>query len=358
VWSGFLKAKLVAFCLLTVVLAGPGNRSVSKLRAQSLAGNTGNSSESPDSLWHAALVADSALYVAGKYADAAQQFDELSNRAALAHNFKISASARADVGAVQFTTHQYRAALSSFLNARRLAESGGAANILAMIDANLASLYTEMGDYDEAARWMQDVLARMNATETRQHFSQVQIQLGTLRFRQKRMAEGLILVGQGIESAAKADDWNLYSIGWNRIGEEYMKAGYLGLAEAPLLEAYRVRKLRNLPLETSYRNLGRLRLEQGDLQGASALLDRAIELCARPNGPIPAWDAYHYRGRLRLAQGRTAEALADLRVAVGRCAWRAPVPGPRPRTTPCGSAPRAGWIWSTPRSPTRETASI
>jgi CHAT domain-containing protein len=137
------------------------------------------------------------------------------------------------------------------------------------------------------------------------------------------MPEALVLFRQGIQAAARAGDWNLYSIGWNRIGEEYMKAGYLDLAEGPLLEAYRVRKLRNLPLDTSYRNLGRLRLEQGDLQGASILLDRAIELSARPNGPIPAWYAYHYRGRLRLAQGRTREALADLRVAVRLArAWR------------------------------------
>ncbi len=84
-----------------------------------------------------------------------------------------------------------------------------------------------------------------------------------------------------------------------------------------------MRSLRDLPLETSYRNLGRLRLEQGDLRTASVLLDRAVERSAQPNGPIPAWDAYHYRGRVRIAQGRLRDGLADLRVAIRLArAWR------------------------------------
>jgi tetratricopeptide (TPR) repeat protein len=312
-----LKVKLAALCLLAVFLAGAAYRSVPKLRAQPLPDLKN------DRAWRAALVEGSKLYSAGRYADAIKEFDEISRRAALAHNLNISASARADVGAVQFATNRYRAALGSFLNARRLAESAGSANVLAMIDANLASLYTEMGDYDEAARWIQGVLGRMNGTEASQHSAQVKIQFAIVRARQKRMPEALLLFRQGIDFAAKAGDWNLYSIGWNRIGEEYLEAHRLGLAEGPLLEAYRVRKLRNLPLDTSYRSLGRLRLEQGDLAGASILLNRAIELSVRPNGPMPAWDAYHYRGRLRFAQGRTSDALADSRVAVRLArAWR------------------------------------
>ena len=76
-------------------------------------------------------------------------------------------------------------------------------------------------------------------------------------------------------------------------------------------------------MDSSYRNLGRLRLAQGDLASASALLDRAVELAARPQGPIPSWDVYHFRGRVRLAQGRLREALEDLRIAARLArAWR------------------------------------
>ena len=77
-----------------------------------------------------------------------------------------------------------------------------------------------------------------------------------------------------------------------------------------------MRKLNHLALDVSYRSLGRLRLEQGDLASAAALLDRAVELSAQPQGWIPTWDIYHYRGRVRMAQGRLRDALADLRIAV------------------------------------------
>ena len=141
------------------------------------------------------------------------------------------------------------------------------------------------------------------------------------------MPEARQLFNQGIEAADRAGDLSLYANGWNRLGEEYLKRGELARAEAPLLEAYRVRKLNHLALDVSYRSLGRLRLEQGDLTSAAALLDRAVELSAQPQGWIPTWDIYHYRGRVRMAQGRLRDAMADLRIAVRLARdwrWNAP----------------------------------
>jgi CHAT domain-containing protein len=144
-----------------------------------------------------------------------------------------------------------------------------------------------------------------------------------------------------MEGADRAGDLDLYAIAWDRVGEEYLKeadpeedeiAGLdegarkraLDSAEAALLEAYRVRKLHHLALfDVSYRNLGRLRLAQGDLASAAVLLDRAVELAERPQGTLPTWDVYYRRGLVRLRQGGPRKALEDLRVAVklGR-AWR------------------------------------
>jgi tetratricopeptide (TPR) repeat protein len=141
------------------------------------------------------------------------------------------------------------------------------------------------------------------------------------------MPEARQLFNQGIDAADHAADLSLYANGWNRLGEEYLKRGELALAEAPLLEAYRIRKLNRLALDVSYRSLGRLRLEQGDLTSAAALLDRAVDLSAQPRGWIPTWDIYHYRGRVRMAQGRLRDALEDLRIAVRLARdwrWNAP----------------------------------
>src|ERR1019366_6448280 len=156
---------------------------------------------------------------------------------------------------------------------------------------------------DVAAEGTQGTIKRLNSTD-RCNLPQILIQLATLRARQDRMPEARQLFNQGIEAADRAGDLNFYAMGWNRLGEEYLKRGELARAEAPLLEAYRIRKLNRLAMDSSYRSLGRLRLEQGDLTSAATLLDRAVELSAQPHGGIPAWDTYHYRGRVRMAQGR------------------------------------------------------
>ncbi|HWC95733.1 MAG TPA: CHAT domain-containing protein [Candidatus Sulfopaludibacter sp.] len=180
-----------------------------------------------------------------------------------------------------------------------------------------------MGDLETAAGWMQGTLDRLTGPDRTQHLPEIQLQMATLRARQGRMPEALDLFRRGIDGADRAGNLNLYTIGWNRLGEEYLKNGELAAAEAAFLEAYRVRKFNRLPLDSSYRNLGRLRQMQGDLNSASHLLDRYVELAEQPHGPLPAWDVYHSRGRVRLAQGRLPEALADLRIAVRLArAWR------------------------------------
>lgn len=264
-----------------------------------------------------------ALFRAERYAEAERQSQKLIDDAFRAHDLRTAARATGNVGAMRFALHQYRGALSAFLEARRLAIAERDSSEIAAIDANLASLYMEMGDLDEAARRIEGVLGRLTGDERRDHTAETQILLAQLRARQGRMPEALHLFRLGIEGAESAGDWKLVAFAWNRLGEEYLKQGNLRAAEQPLLEAYRIRTLRHLALDTSYRNLGRLRLEQGDLDGAERLLNKAIALAAQPQGPLPSWDAYHYRGRVLLARGRYQEAMADLRTAVRLArAWR------------------------------------
>ena len=226
-----------------------------------------------------------------------------------------AARAQGNIGGCQFALHQYRPALQSFLEAHRQAEAANDHSAAAIFDVNIASLYSELGELDAASEWIQDTIHRLNAQD-RHFLPQILIQLATLRARQDRMPEARQLFYQGIDAADRAGDLALCANGWNRLGEEYLKRGELALAEPPLLEAYRVRKLNHLALDVSYRSLGRLRLEEGDLASAAALLDRAVELSAQPQGWIPTWDIYHYRGRVRMAQGRLQDAMADLRIAV------------------------------------------
>jgi tetratricopeptide (TPR) repeat protein len=257
----------------------------------------------------------SGLFQAGRYQEALPRFEAARAVAVNAHTPREAARALANIGACQFALHRYRPALQSFLDAYHQAVAVNDRSAAAGMDVNIASLYTELGELDAAAEWIQGTIQRLNSTD-RIILPKILIQLATLRARQDRMPEARQLFNEGIEAADRAGDLNLYAIGWNRLGEEYLKRGELARAEGPLLEAYRIRKLNHLALDVSYRSLGRLRLEQGDLTSAAALMDRAVELSGQPGGGIPTWDIYHYRGRVRMAQGRLRDAMADLRIAV------------------------------------------
>ena len=281
----------------------------------------------------------SALFRAGRYQDSLQKYQSVRDLAQHQNNLDYVARATGNIGGCQFALHRYQPALRAFQEARRMALAAGDTGVAAVFEGNIASLYTELGNLDEAAQWMKDSLARVSGKDRVEQLAKLQIQMATLLARQKK-SQAWDYFRQGIDGADRAGDLDLYAIAWNRIGEEYLKQAdpeeddlpipepaarrqLLNRAEAALLEAYRVRKLHHLALDSSYRNLGRLRLAQGDLASASVLLDRAVELAQRPQGLMPTWDIYHQRGLVRLRQGRLREALTDLRVAVklGR-AWR------------------------------------
>jgi len=248
-------------------------------------------------------------------------------QARAAGNLDLAAVATGNAGGCQFALHQYQSALESFLEARRLTEMAGDPSKAAAQEANIASLYSEMGELESAVHWMENSLQHISGPERRQHLPALQIQMAVLRAEQGRTAEAERLFRQGIDGADAAGDLGLYALGCNRMGEAFLLRGDVTRAEPALLEAFRVRKLHHLPLDTSYHRLGRLRLAQGDLLSASNLLDRAVELAVHAKNQMPTWDIYYSRGLVRLEQGRLGDALDDLRIAIrlaGVWRWSAP----------------------------------
>jgi CHAT domain-containing protein/tetratricopeptide (TPR) repeat protein len=311
-----LKAILIAaICLFAIPLGGPGGRV--KPKSPSFINSQ------PRSSLRDRLAITESLFRAERYQEALTQSQQLIAAASAAGDSRTATRATGNLGGLRFALHQYRGALESFLEARRMALAIGDSSFTATIDANLCLLYMQMGDLEEAGRRMQGTLEKLSGYDRLEHLAQAEMSVADLRAQQHRMAEALPLFRASIEHAQSRGEWKQVAFTWNRLGEDYLKQGDLRRAESPLLEAYRIRNLHNLPLDTSYRNLGRLRLEQGDLGSAAWFLNRAVEVASRPQGSIPSWDVYHYRGRLRLAQGRLPEAMSDLRTAVrlGR-AWR------------------------------------
>jgi len=271
-----------------------------------------------------------------EYREAAISFQRGYEEALHAGQKAMAARFLSNLGAARFALHQYRNALQAFESARLLAEAAGDWSTAAALQVNIASVYSQMGALDLAVESSERALDRLPRVSSAAHRARLLLQLASLRARQDRLREALQLFRRGIAEADRSGDADAYSLGWSLWGEELLRRQDLGGAERALLEAFRIRKLNRLPaLDTSYRDLGRLRLAQGDLRSAAALLDEAVERSQRPTGLLPTWDLYYARGEVRVAQGRFREALADLRIAVRLIRiWR--------RSSPPDDATRVG----------------
>jgi CHAT domain-containing protein/tetratricopeptide (TPR) repeat protein len=271
------------------------------------------------------------LFHSGHYREAEKSFEFVRQLAEREREYYFLGWAFLDIGACQYALCRYPAALSSFRQAHRMARLTGDARLLSTLGANIASLYSGMGDLESAVVWMQGSLEWLKGRDG-VVVAQLEIQMASLRARQGRMPEALDLFRRGIDDADRAGDAEIAALGWNRLGEEIFRRGDFRGAQRPFLEAYRLRKLNHLALDVSYWNLGRLRFEQGDLKSASALLDLAVEMGVQRQGVQPLREMYAARSRVRLAQGRLHESLSDARIAVRLArSWRAEAPGDRTR---------------------------
>jgi CHAT domain-containing protein/tetratricopeptide (TPR) repeat protein len=317
--------KVLACCVLVLPLVGSVTQTWQWLVTRALSSEHKQATRAPVL---ALLGEGTDLFRGGHYSAALSTFGKMRDAARAANLDDLAARAIGNIGGCQYALHQYQAALQTFLQAVSAAQKANDASAAAIFNANIASLYSGMGELDSAAEWIESSLRHLSEEDRSAHEAKLLIQLATLRAGQNRMPEALRLFTRGLDAADRKGDLELYANGWNRLGEEYLKQHDLTRAETPLLEAYRIRRMNGLALDSSYRSLGLLRLEQGDLASAGALLDRAVELSARPRGPIPTWDIFHQRGRVRIAQGRLSGALDDLRIArhLAR-GWRWNAPG-------------------------------
>lgn len=229
---------------------------------------------------------------------------------------QIAARFLGNLGGCRFALHQYREALQAYVEARRLAEAAHDTATAGKLDFNIASLYIQLGQTDAAAEALSRAVTNLSGPANRGQVPKLLISLAALQADQGRMPKALDLYRQAITAAGRAGDLEISAEAWNDLGYEYLEHGQLPHAEHALLEAYRVRKLNHLrTVESSYRNVGMLRLAQGDLSAAAILLDRAVLLSAQRGGLRPDWEVYYARGRVRLAQNRLPDALADIRIA-------------------------------------------
>lgn len=309
-----MKTRVLVSLLSVIPLAGTLVRCVPPARPKSLA--TTKAQTARRKLLEGQLQQSLKVFRMGDF-HAAASLAQRGYQDALAElQPQIAAQFLANLGGCWFASHQYREALQTYLASRKLAEEFGDNATVARADLNISSLYSYLGQTDAAIGLARRAMARLSGGDRARQLPRCLIHLARLYADQGHMPEALALYRQGIDAAKRAGDLELTALGWNDLGYQYLGTRKSAQAEGPLLQAYLIRKLNHLrSIENSYRNLGMLRLEQGDMLAASRLLDRAVELSRQPGGLQPAWDVYYARGRVRLAQSRFPDALADLRIA-------------------------------------------
>ena len=310
-----MKTGFLVCLFLIIPLVGTVRNSVPPPRAQSLAMSNGQ--PAPGGVLASRLIQSRNLAHAGNFQDAAAIARQGYKDALQAGDRQNAVRFLNNLGGCQFAVHKYHDALQTYLDARNLAEAYGDNAEAGKLDFNISSLYSQLGQIDAAVESAERAKSRLSSGASDRHLPELLIHLATLRAGQERIPEAIDLYRQGIAAADRAGDSELYALGWNDLGEVYLNHKDFPQAERALLQAYRIRKLNRLrSIESSYRNLGLLRLEQGDVPSASALLDRAVACSRRPGGLLPNWKVYYSRGRVHLAQHRLRDALNDLRIAV------------------------------------------
>ncbi len=297
-----------------IPLAGTLVRSVPPPRKPFLA-NVEKHSALKD-LLAARLKQSSRVFRTVNFHDAAILFEQGYRDALRAGEPQIAARFLNNVGGCRFALHQYREALQTYLDARRLAESAKDNATAAKLDFNISSLYSHLGQMDAATEAIERASARLSGADRRAQLPKLLAHLAALDAQQERMPQAFDLYRRALAEADRVADPEMYALIWNDLGYVYLEHEQLPLAEHALLEGYRARKLtHSRNIEACYRNLGMLRLAQGDLPAASVLLDRAVALSREPGGLLPSWEVHYARGAVRLRQNRLPEALDDLRIA-------------------------------------------
>ena len=234
-------------------------------------------------------------------------------------------------GGCQLLTFQYRAALATFLQARRSAVVLEDHADLGAIAVNLSSLYLQMWDLPAAMRAADEGLRQDSLSETRiqgaSYFKpELLLQLGRIH---TLLSDGQAsaFFTQGIEAARTRSNVALEAQAWDLQGEEDLASHLLPQAETAFLEAFRLRRY-FLPIELgfSYGHLGALALARNDFKSADRLTQLALDAVRRNAPASPEYLLIHQQGRIRLAQGNARAALQEFSVALDATAkWRVEV---------------------------------
>ncbi len=240
-----------------------------------------------------------------------------SQQAKLEGQLKYQGIFLSNLGACYFHIFQYPEALAAFIEARDLSERAGDHRTLASTNTNISSIYLQMNNLDAARTAAERGLAALNRSGQLESRPKFLIQLARVLAKKGQATQAEDLFQQGIAEAERFEDWETVALGWDCLGDQYRIQKRLPEADSALTKAFRLRSFRHLPeIVSSYGNLARLRVDQGDLYSAGILMNQAVAGLETSRSLVSIWSVYYERGRVRLLQGDTRAALEDFRTAL------------------------------------------
>ncbi|HUS08128.1 MAG TPA: tetratricopeptide repeat protein, partial [Bryobacteraceae bacterium] len=258
----------------------------------------------------------SAALAAGELERASRLFQAGYTNAIAVGDRKNAGKFLSGLATVKFSSLQYKAALVDYLNARQLSEAVNDTETLGRIAANLSSLYRQMDDIPSAlefARRALEVLPKEAALGMRARWL---MHTASLYAAQSDMVAAARLYSEGVREADRTGDKALAAQGWSLLGYHYLVRGSLANAEICLTEGFRLRSLLKTPeIAVNYRDLGALRLAQGDANSAVNLLSAGIAIADKNTLHEPRYGFYYRRALALAALGRNAEALLEFQIA-------------------------------------------
>lgn len=233
------------------------------------------------------------------------------------------------VAGAEFASHQYASAERHYLEARTAARHAGQPEFEAVAGLNLSSLYTALWDPEAGEAELARVEAVLPAGSP--HWSRLLAQRTYLAARRGDGEAARNWGRRALEAAGQRGETALTAQVLDKLGEVAFREGRLDEAEDRLTEAFRLRRLGRLPLlESSYRNLARLRMAQARLDEAVRLTDLALAERAREAATGAGWWRDYDAAVVYGAAGRSGDALEAARRAVsGAARWRAQMPRAR-----------------------------
>ena len=270
------------------------------------------------------IIAGNGLFARQDFVHAAALYRKGLILSTTRHELRAKAKFLHGLGNCHLITTDYQMAVAEYLEARKLSTAAEDWTTVALVSTGLYTAYSRMGDLDSASLSMQEALASMPWAQLQDNLPHVLISLANAKSKQGAAAAAEHYFAAAIAAADDLGDTRSSAEAYSGLGYHHLIRKELAEADDAYTRAYYIRRISSIGgFANSFRDLGILRLAQGDWQSAIRFLEAGIAVARRQPIRFPVMIFYKYLGRARATGGDLPGALADFETALRLASeWR------------------------------------